>query len=117
VGPGRARLARFLRLQAAWCEQHRPFLLPYTRYRLGDIRLPPEERERSGLDAIFTELIAQGQAKGEFRSDLPAPLLAMHFQFAHLATLLRCLTDERLSLAAELARMLDLFCKGMSVRR
>ena len=116
MAPGRPRIARFLELQAAWCEGHRPYLLPYTRYRLGDMRLPADGRERSGMDLIFTELIAQGQACGEFRSDLPAALLAMHFQFAHLATLLRCLVDDSLSLAEEFARMLDLVCNGMGVR-
>jgi AcrR family transcriptional regulator len=117
VKPGRARLARFLELQAAWCESRRTFMLPYVRHRLGDLRLPVEGRERSGMDQIFAELIAQGQATGEFRADLPAPLLAMHFQFAHLATLLRCLGDERLSLAAEFATMLDLACNGLGARR
>ncbi|WP_205629944.1 TetR/AcrR family transcriptional regulator [Dechloromonas denitrificans] len=116
AAPGRARLARFLELQAAWCESRRAFLLPYTRFRLSDSRLPAEGRERSGMEAIFSELIAQGQAAGEFRADLPVALLAMHLQFAHLATLLRCLTDERLALADELATMLDLVCNGMGGR-
>lgn len=116
AAPGRARIARFLELQAVWCEEHRPFLLPYTRYRLGDMRLPAEGRERSGMDVIFSELIAQGQAAGDLRNDQPAPLLAMYFQFAHLATLLRCLVDERLSLRDEFARMLDLLCNGVGVR-
>lgn len=116
VAPGRARLARFLELQAAWCESRRTFLLPYVRFRLGDQRMPGEGRERSGMDAIFAELIAQGQAAGEFRNDLPATLLAMHFQFAHLATMLRCLSDERLSLAAEFATMLDLACNGLGAK-
>lgn len=114
--PGRARIARFLELQAVWCEEHRPFLLPYTRYRLADMRLPAEGRERSGMDVIFGELIAQGQAAGDLRTDQPAPLLAMYFQFAHLATLLRCLVDERLSLRDEFARMLDLLCNGVGAR-
>ncbi len=114
---GRARLARFLELQAAWCESRRNFLLPYVRYRLADHRLPADGRERSGMDLIFAELIAQGQAVGDFRADLPASVLAMHFQFAHLATLLRCLSDERLSLAAEFVTMLDLVCNGLGGQR
>lgn len=116
VAPGRARLARFLELQAAWCDSRRTFLLPYVRFRLGDQRMPAAGRERSGMDAIFAELIAQGQAVGEFRNDLPATLLAMYFQFAHLATMLRCLSDERLSLAAEFATMLDLACNGLEAK-
>jgi len=114
--PGRARLARFLQLQGAWCEHHRAFLPPYVRYLLADTRSPSEGRERSGLDEMFTELIAQGQATGEFRADVPAALMAMHFQFMHLATLLRCLADENLSLPDEMAGMLDLACSGMAVR-
>lgn len=117
AAPGRARLARFLELQAAWCESRRTFLLPYVRFRLGDQQMPADGRERSGMDAIFTELIAQGQAVGEFRNDLPAALLAMYFQFAHLATMLRCLSDERLSLAAEFATMLDLACSGLGAKK
>ncbi len=116
MAPGRARLARFLQLQGAWCEHRRAFLSPYVRYRLGDTRLPAEGRERSGMDEIFAELIAQGQAAGEFRTDVPAPLMAMHFQFMHLATLLRCLADESLSLPDEMAGMLDLACRGIAVR-
>lgn len=116
VPPGRARLWRFLELQAEWCEHRRAFLLRYVRFRLGDARLPAEGSERSGMDLIFIELIAQGQAAGEFRTDLPAPLLAMHFQFAHLATLLRCLVDESLALTDELAGMLDLACNGMGAK-
>jgi len=113
VLPGRVRLARFLQLHATWCESRRGFLSPYVRFRLADQRMPDEGRERSGMDRIFSELIAQGQAAGEFRADLPADLLAMHFQFAHLVTMLRWLADERLSLADELLRMLDLICDGM----
>lgn len=116
AAPGRARLARFLELHVAWCESRRTFLLPYVRFRLGDQQMPAEGRERSGMDAIFTELIAQGQAVGEFRNDLPAALLAMYFQFAHLATMLRCLSDERLSLAVEFATMLDLACSGLGAK-
>lgn len=113
VAPGRERLQRFLERQAIWCESRRSSLLPYVRFRMADTGLPGEGRERSGMDLIFGELIAQGQAVGEFRADFPAALLAMHLQFAHLATLLRCLADPRLSLADELARMLELFCVGM----
>lgn len=116
AAPGRPRMARFLEMQAAWCERQRFFLLPYLRHRLGDLQAPAEGRERSGLDTVFTELIAQGQATGEFRDDVPAVLLAMHFQFVHLATLLRCLSEDGLSLSEELARTLDLFCTGMTVR-
>jgi AcrR family transcriptional regulator len=100
AAPGLARLARFLELQAAWCESRRDFLLPYVRYRLADQRLPAEGAS-SGMDRIFWQLIAQGQAAGDFRrpagrvaGDAPA--------VAHLATMLRCLNAPQLSLAANL---------------
>lgn len=115
LAPGRARLARFLELQAAWCESRRTYLLPYVHFRLTDARLPGEGRERSGMDRIFAELIGQGQAAGEFRSDLPLELLVTHFQFAHLGTLLRWLTEDGLVLRDELTRMLDLLIGGMGV--
>ena len=111
--PGRARLARFLELQATWCESRRGYLLPYVHYRMTDTRLPGEGRERSGMDRIFAELIGQGQAAGVFRSDVPLPVLVMHVQFAHLGTLLHWLTEDGLDLRAELARLLDLLLDGM----
>lgn len=116
AAPGMARLGRFLQLQAAWCETRKDFLLPYVGFRMADTRLPREGRERSGMDRIFTELIAQGQAAGKLRSDVPAAELAMHLQFVHLATLLRWLTTPGLSIADELQRMLDLVCNGMAVQ-
>ena len=72
--------------------------------------------ERSGMDRIFAGLIAEGQAAGEFRSDVSAALLATHLQFAHLATLLRWLSEDGLSLADEMAQMLDLVCNGIGAR-
>lgn len=113
AAPGRARLRRFLELQAAWCESRRTFLLPYVRFRLADLSVSGERRERSGMDRIFSELIAQGQAAGEFRADRPAEVLATYFQFAHLATMLRCLADENLSLVGEFAGMLELILDGI----
>lgn len=117
AAPGRERLARFLALQAAWCESRRSYLLPYVRFRLADAPLPGAGRERSGMDRIFAELIAQGQAAGDFRADIAAPLLAGYLQFAHLATLLRWLTADNLSLAQEMARLVDLVCNGIGGQR
>lgn len=116
AAPGWARLRRFLELQAVWCEARKAFLLPYVGYRLADTRLPGEGRERSGMDRIFAHLIAEGQAAGEVRSDFPAAELAMHFQFVHLATLLRWLTTPGLSIREELQRMLDLLANGLGGR-
>lgn len=116
AAPGPARLACFFRLQARWCERRRAYLLPYVRFRLADPQLTSDKRERSGMDRIFTELIAQGQTAGTLRGDIPAALLAGYLQFTHLATLLRWLTADGLSLEAELAGMLELACTGMGTR-
>lgn len=116
ASPGPARLACFFRLQARWCERRRAYLLPYVRFRLADPQLTSDKRERSGMDRIFTELIAQGQTAGTLRGDIPAALLAGYLQFTHLATLLRWLTADGLSLEAELAGMLELACTGMGTR-
>lgn len=116
LAPGRARLARFLAMQARWCEQQRSYLLPYVRYRLSSAERFDARSERSGMDRIFAGLIAEGQAAGEFRSDVSAALLATHLQFAHLATVLRWLSEDGLSLADEMAQMLDLVCNGIGAR-
>lgn len=117
AAPGRARLALFLDRHAAWCEGHRAYLLPYVRFRLADSHLASDGRERSGMNLIFTELIAQGQATGDFRTDVPAPLLASYLQFTQLATLLRWLTEEGLSLTREMERMVDLVFNGMGAQQ
>lgn len=113
VPVGVARLRHFFERHAQWCECRRSFLLPYVLFRLSDIRRPEAGRERSGMDRLFGEMIAQGQLAGVFRTDMPAQVLTMHLQFAHLAVTLRWLTCDGLSLVAELEQMLDLFCNGM----
>lgn len=117
MAPGKARLGRFLQLQAAWCESRRAFLLPYVRFRLADSRFPGAGRTRSGMDQMFSVLIAEGQATGEFRRDYPVELLTLHFQYAHLATLLRWLACADISLAEAFSEMLELFCHGMEARQ
>ncbi|HJW27467.1 MAG TPA: TetR/AcrR family transcriptional regulator [Rhodocyclaceae bacterium] len=117
AAPGRTRLALFLDRHAAWCEGHRAYLLPYVRFRLADPQLASEGRERSGINCIFTELIAQGQAAGDFRADIPAPLMASYLQFTQLATILRWLTEDSLSLTREMERLVDLVCNGMGAQR
>lgn len=112
---GRARLFHFLERHAAWCESRRSFLLPYVLFRMSDVLRPEAGRERSGMDRLIGEIIAQGQTAGAFRSDIVAPILTTHFQFAHLAVMLRWLTMDGLSLMAELGQMLDLFCHGMEL--
>jgi AcrR family transcriptional regulator len=117
VPPGRERLARLLELNAEWSESRRDYLLPYVRFRLSDPDLFSDRRERSGMDRIFTELIAQGQEVGDVRADIPAPQLATYLQFIHLSALLRWLGEDGLSLTDEMARMLDLVFDGIGGRR
>ncbi len=116
LAPGRERLAHFLARQADWCERQRAYLLHYVRHRLATLDLLDDARERSGMDQIFTALIADGQAAGAFRRDLPAAQLAIHFQFVHLATLLRWLGGSGRPLDEEMTTMLDLTCNGLGVR-
>jgi len=118
VPPGRPRLERFFALQAEWCERRRPYLLAYVRQRLTAKRDPAGAgEERSGMDRMFAEMIAQGQEAGVFRRDLAPTLLAHYLQFAHLAAMLRWLTQPDVALADALQQMLDLICDGMGSRR
>jgi len=113
---GAARLAKFFALSAAWSEAHRAYLLPYVQYRLAERRCPDDEAHRSGLERIFTALIAEGQAAGQFRTDMGAPALAVCLEFLYLAALLRWLTGQAPALQAEFDTMLMLFLGGLEVR-
>ena len=118
VPPGRPRLERFFALQAEWCERRRPYLLAYVRQRLTDKRDPAKAGEgRSGMDRMFAEMIAEGQEAGLFRRDQTPALLAHYLQFAHLAAMLRWLTQPGVALADALQQMLDLICDGMGSPR
>lgn len=113
---GAARLAKFFALSAAWSEAHRAYLLPYVQYRLAERRCPEDDAQRSGLERIFTALIAEGQAAGRFRQDMRAAALAVYLEFLYLAALLRWLTDAASDLPQEFTQMLSLFLGGLEVR-
>lgn len=113
---GAARLRKFFALSAAWSEQHRGYLLPYVQYRLAERRCPEDDAQRSGLERIFTALIAEGQAAGRFRADIGAQALAVYLEFLYLAALLRWLTGQAPALQAEFDTMLMLFLGGLEVR-
>lgn len=113
---GAARLAKFFALSAAWSEAHRAYLLPYVQYRLAERRCPDDDAQRSGLERIFTALIAEGQAAGRFRQDMCAAALAVYLEFLYLAALLRWLTDAASDLPQEFTQMLSLFLGGLEVR-
>lgn len=113
---GAARLAKFFALSAAWSEGRRAYLLPYVQYRLAERRCPDDDAQRSGLERIFTALIAEGQAAGRFRQDMCAAALAVYLEFLYLAALLRWLTDAASDLPQEFTQMLSLFLGGLEVR-
>ena len=113
---GAARLRKFFALSAAWSEQHRGYLLPYVQYRLAERRCPEDDAQRSGLERIFTALIAEGQVAGRFRADIGTQALAVYLEFLYLAALLRWLTGQTPALQAEFDTMLMLFLGGLEVR-
>ncbi len=114
-----ARLRRFFVHSADWAIAHRDFLLPYVRFRLGELNQPQgaDPSRRSGLDRVFAGLIAAGQAQGEFRAGFDASVLAQYLQSLHLVAMLRWLGTPGLDLHAEFERMLDLFLNGLGGAR
>lgn len=116
--PGRIdRLRAFLHASAAYNERARDYLAPYLHYRLSRPVDTLGRDNRSGLDPIYTRLLADAQAAGEIRQDLPAQQLADYLAFMHLGTLLRWLRTPEASLAAEFDAMLDLFIDGARAGR
>lgn len=111
------RLRAFLRLSAAFSEQHREYMAPYLHYRLSAPVDTLGREGRSGLDQIYARLIADGQAAGEIRNDQPAQRLADYLQFMHLCTVMRWLRTPDASLTAEFDAMLDLFLGGARAGR
>lgn len=107
-----ARLRGFLQASAAYNEGVRDYLAPYLHYRLSQPVDTLGRDNRSGLDQIYIRLLADGQAAGEIRPDLPLQQLADTLAFMHLGTVLRWLRTPDTSLAAEFDTMLDLFLNG-----
>ncbi|MBL8447229.1 MAG: TetR/AcrR family transcriptional regulator [Zoogloeaceae bacterium] len=112
-----ARLRSYLAASAAWAEDHRSYLLPYVRLRLGEVGSPKprDEGDRSGNARVFFQLIAEGQQGGEFRPDFPAELMAHHAEFLYLGVLLRWLLGDPAPLATAFDRMVDFLCGGLLV--
>jgi AcrR family transcriptional regulator len=107
-----ARLHVFLHRSAEFAERSREYMAPYLHYRLSRPVDSLGRDNRSGLDQIYARLLADGQASGEIRADLPAQRLADSLAFSHLGTLLYWLRTPGSSLAAEFDAMLDLFLAG-----
>ena len=108
-------LRTFLAHSAVWSTPRRDYLGHYVRYRLGEIAGNEHlsHEARSGLDRVFTALIARGQAEGEFNTNRPADEVAHYLQFLYLACLMRWLKQPALDLAAEFNAMLDLVLDGL----
>ena len=113
---GPARLRRFMAASADWSERNRRYLPAYLQFRLGEPRRDGAAVERSGLDPIFAELIADGQAAGAFRQDIAPAALAVYLEFLYLAALLRWLGGAAESLPAEMNKMLSVFLEGLACR-
>lgn len=107
-----ARLRAFLHASAAYNEGIRKYLAPYLHYRLSQPLDSLGRDNRSGLDRIYAQLLADGQASGDIRADLPVQRLADSLAFMHLGTVLRWLRTPDARLAAEFDAMLDLFLAG-----
>lgn len=116
LAPGRPRLRGFLQASAEWSEPRRRYLLPYLMFRLGEPGRPDGRGERSGMEQIFTWLLADGQAAGVFRADVSATSLAVYLEFLYVAAMLRWLSGATDSLMAEIDAMLDVFLGGVEVR-
>jgi AcrR family transcriptional regulator len=114
--PGPARLRRFMAASVAWSERNRRYLPAYLQFRLGEPRRAGAAVERSGLDRIFADLIADGQVAGAFRQDIEPTALAVYLEFLYLAALLRWLGGAADSLPAEMDKMLSVFLEGLACR-
>lgn len=110
------RLQEFLRRSADWSIRRRQHLAPYLAFRVNEMGVPYDidSPHRSGMDRIFSSLIANGQESGEFRSDIDATAAAHYLEFLYLAALLRWLSALERDLHAEFDTILDLFLKGLT---
>lgn len=109
------RLTRILHASAQWSESHRGYLGPYLRYRLATVQPTGQDPGRyphSGQQQVFASLIAQAQADGELRADLPAELLAHQLQFLYLGAMLRWLDRPAAGLQSEFDSAISLFLNG-----
>lgn len=112
-----ARLRAFLHASAAYSEGTKAYLAPYLHYRLSQPVDTLGRDNRSGFDRIYAQLLADGQASGEIRTELPAPQLADYLQFMHMGTVMRWLREPETALAAQFDAMLDLFLDGARAGR
>ncbi|MGB3430833.1 TetR/AcrR family transcriptional regulator [Achromobacter sp.] len=111
------RLTRILHASAHWSESHRAYLGPYLRYRLSTLqpgKCDDDRYPRSGMQALFTALIAEAQTAGQARTDLAAGQLAHQLQFLYLGAMLRWLDLPGASLKTEFDAAISLFVHGVA---
>lgn len=110
------QLHMFLEHSAEWAEQHRDYLPPYLRLRMGEVTVPydVDAPGRSGLEAILSGLISTAQESGEFRKDMDTTSATHYLEFLYLASLMRWLNGAEPDLCSEFHTMLELFLRGMA---
>lgn len=105
------KLRLFLRESARYTVAARDYVPHYLRYRVAQGPLARDEG-RSGLNRVYTHLLAEGQARGEIAAEPPAEVLADMLGHLHLSALTRWLATPGLELEAAFDQMLGLFLKG-----
>jgi AcrR family transcriptional regulator len=110
------QLRLFLDRNADWAEAHRHYLPPYLRLRMSEMGVPYDLNApgRSGLETIFSGLIASAQESGEFRKDMDTATSTHYLEFLYLSALLRWLNGAEADLQREFQSMLKLFLRGMA---
>jgi AcrR family transcriptional regulator len=68
------------------------------------------------LDALLAQIVANGQASGEIRTDAPANRLAMLARGSYFLAVFEWVRDESIDLAALAANYLDLVLDGLMAR-
>lgn len=112
------RLRRLLARHAQWSLPRRQYLGPYFHFRMKEMQLTqiPSDEHRSGLDRVFTAMIANAQDRGEITTDFAAADLAYRLEFLFLSAILHWLCRTDLDLESEFDLIVDLFLNGARQR-
>jgi AcrR family transcriptional regulator len=110
------QLRLFLDRNAEWAEEHRDYLPPYLRLRMGEVTIPydADAPGRSGLEALLSGLISSAQESGEFRKDMDTAAATHYLEFLYLAAFMRWLNGAEPDLRMEFRSILELFLRGMA---
>lgn len=110
------RLRLFFRESARYTVSTRDYLPHYLRYRMSQPH-SPSGANRSGLDKIYSRLLAEGQEADEIDRHLPAQVLADMLGYLHFSVLMRWLSTPDLDLGTAFEQMLELFLNGCATGR